>query len=236
MTLKKIDSSWLYFDTLKVWQAAALIEGCDPNFIELKDNEIINLEEKLTEKEFTCIKTIFSALIQSIKSGKLDATIIRDGRLGREFENYSDAVESWDVRKMSGERLFYKKSPNWEKTTISVDSLKKWLQKGQVKPEFFFPTNADNISPEIMQDNKPDYLNKNQPRYSRKLAATIGAWQAVTNPKKRSPKEALDIWLRAHAGDFGMTNAEGQPVEQAMKDCSKVANWNYHGGANRAEG
>ena len=68
------------------------------------------------------------------------------------------------------------------------------------------------------------------------LAAAVKAWQAVTDPKGKSPKQALDKWLREHAADFGLTDDEGNPVNQAIEDCSKIANWQPGGGAAKTPG
>ena len=66
-----------------------------------------------------------------------------------------------------------------------------------------------------------------------KLAASVKAWQAITNAGKRSPKQALDKWLREHAAEFGLTSEDGSPIENAIQECSKVANWNTKGGATK---
>jgi hypothetical protein len=61
----------------------------------------------------------------------------------------------------------------------------------------------------------------------------VKAWQAVIDPVKKSPKQALGKWLREHAVEFGLTNEEGQPIETAIEECSKVANWDAKGGATK---
>ena len=76
-----------------------------------------------------------------------------------------------------------------------------------------------------------DFLEPLNPRYAPKLAAAVRAWQAVTDAGKKSPKQALDKWLREHAAEYGLTNEEGKPIETAIEECSKVANWNQMGGA-----
>jgi len=58
----------------------------------------------------------------------------------------------------------------------------------------------------------------------------------VTNPKKMSPKQALENWLRANAGHFGLVDARGTPVKTAIEECSKVANWKGSGGATKSQG
>lgn len=78
-----------------------------------------------------------------------------------------------------------------------------------------------------------DFLDLLNQRYAPKLAAAVKAWQAVTDTGKRSPKQALDKWLREHATEFGLTNEDGKPIENAIEECSKVANWNTKGGATK---
>lgn len=104
---------------------------------------------------------------------------------------------------------------------VNVDSLRLWLTGRGFTTGFFFPVDVDT----------PDYLDPQNPRYAPKLAAAIRAWQAVTDPGKRSVKQALDKWLRENAAECGLTDDEGNIVKQAVEDCSKVANWNQKGGA-----
>ena len=95
-------------------------------------------------------------------------------------------------------------------------ACKQWLPQ-----RIFFPADA----------GAPDYLDPNNPRYAPKLAAAVRAWQAVTDPGKKSPNQALEKWIREHAADFRLTDESGNPVTQAVEDCSKVANWQLGGGA-----
>lgn len=109
------------------------------------------------------------------------------------------------------------------RSTVKVDSLKSWLAHRGFTTGFFFPDPVETA----------DFLEPSNPRYAPKLAAAVRAWQAVTEAGKRSPKQALDKWLRENASQFGLTNEEGKPVEQAIEECSKVANWNAKGGATK---
>lgn len=105
---------------------------------------------------------------------------------------------------------------------VEVESLRAWLLMRGFKRGFFFPK---------LNDDAPDYLDPLNPRYAPKLAAAVSAWQAVTEAGKKSPKQALDKWLRENAVRFGLTNEEGKSIETAVEECSKVANWNQSGGA-----
>lgn len=107
------------------------------------------------------------------------------------------------------------------KSTVQVPTLKEWLRERGFTSGFFFPSEGD----------VPDYLDPRNPRYAPKLAAAVRAWEAVTDPGTKSPKKALDKWLREHAAEFGLADDEGLPINQAVEDCSKVANWQPGGGA-----
>jgi hypothetical protein len=107
------------------------------------------------------------------------------------------------------------------KSMVNVDSLKQWLRYKGVSTGFFFPEPVGTM----------DFLDPHNPRYAPKLAASVKAWQAVTDAGSKSPKQALNKWLCEHAAEFNLTNDEGKPIEQAIEDCSKVANWKQTGGA-----
>jgi DNA-directed RNA polymerase subunit K/omega len=109
------------------------------------------------------------------------------------------------------------------RSTVSAESLKQWLRVKGFTAGFFFPVPLATM----------DFLDPSNTRYAPKLAAAVRAWQAVTDAGKKSPKQALDKWLREHAVDFGLTNDDGKPIEQAIEECSKVANWNAKGGATK---
>lgn len=109
------------------------------------------------------------------------------------------------------------------RSMVNVESLKQWLGLKGFTTGFFFPEPIATM----------DFLDPLNPRYAPKLAASVKAWQAITDAGKRSPKQALDKWLREHAAEFGLTNEEGKPIENAIEECSKVANWNAKGGATK---
>lgn len=77
----------------------------------------------------------------------------------------------------------------------------------------------------------PDYLDPMNPRYAPKLAAAVRAWQAVTDPNGKHPKQALAKWLREHATEFGLADDKGKPNEDGIEQVAKVANWKPGGGA-----
>jgi len=120
--------------------------------------------------------------------------------------------------------------PNWHQTTIMVEELRAWLRSRGIKTGFFF------TAPEA----EPDYLSKSHPSYSAKLAAAIEAWKAVSADAElrrgKSVKQALIVWLRQHANEFGLTKEDGNPNEQGIEDVSKIANWDTRGGAPKTPG
>lgn len=120
--------------------------------------------------------------------------------------------------------------PDWHQTTIAVEDLRTWLRSRGIKTGFFFPE----------PETDPDYLSRSHPDYSTKLAAAIGAWMAVSaDPDLRrgkSVKQALIVWLRQRANEFGLTKEDGNPNEQGIEDVAKIANWDTRGGAPKTPG
>lgn len=106
-------------------------------------------------------------------------------------------------------------------STVDVESLKSWLASRGFRKGFFFPEPISST----------DYLDPSNPRFAPKLALAVEAWLAVTDSGKKSPKQALEKWIREHAAKFNLVDDEGKPIETAVEECSKVANWSLSGGA-----
>jgi len=112
-----------------------------------------------------------------------------------------------------------------QKSTIEVASLKRWLSNRGFNGGFFFPAKLG---------FSLDYLDKNHPRYAPKLAAAVRAWRAMDDEtiiEGKSVKQAIEKWIREHATELGLADTAGNPIKQAIEECSKVANWNPAGGA-----
>lgn len=84
-------------------------------------------------------------------------------------------------------------------------------------------------------DDKEKLLDNTGNFYAPKLAAAVRAWNEVTSDPKalagKSPKKALEIWLRKHANEYGLTGKDGNPNKLGIEEICKVANWKPNGGA-----
>ena len=110
-----------------------------------------------------------------------------------------------------------------------MEALRAWLRRRGLRSGFFFPEGSD----------APDYLDKSHPRYAPKLAAAVQAWQATGSDAAisgRSPKKALEKWLREHAAELGMSDEDGKFNETGIEEVAKVANWQPGGGAPKTPG
>lgn len=114
---------------------------------------------------------------------------------------------------------------DWDRSPINIDSLCEWLRIRNFSDGFF-------ISTDCKVDKIADGANE---YYAPKLAAAVRAWNEVTaDPDAlngKSPKKALEIWLRKHANEYGLTGKEGNPNELGIEEICKVANWKPTGGA-----
>jgi len=52
-----------------------------------------------------------------------------------------------------------------------------------------------------------------------------------TKLRGTTPKKALDRWTRENAAQFGLTDEDSNPVNEAVEQVSMVANWKPGGGA-----
>lgn len=232
---KEIGGFWSLSDTFTVLQAAALIAGFDPNSIDSSRQYFRDPETNQTDSDgISDLTAVEIALTNAINAGKLKATIRRDARLQAwdELPNFGesarplDPIDPMEIPPQYQSMVIYCEAPAWDKTTIDREDLIEWLRSRGHTKGFFFPE----------ESNSPDYLNPSNPRFPRKLAAAVHAWLAVADPGAKTPKQALDKWLRENAARFGLTNDEGNPINTAIEECSKVANWQPEGGAAKTPG
>ncbi len=202
---------WRLSGELSIEHAAYLIIGEVPKvegMVEYDENgEVIPVQKEGNPKFVATITGMTNAII----SGQLKANV------QHVIENKFDVMaELWvEIETNEVDR---------QRTMVSVPELKKWLSSNGLEPDFFFPEKSPVL----------DYLDPSHPRYAPKLAAAIHAWLAIGDDstlKGKSPKQALDKWLRENAAGFNMIDSDGNPVNQAVEDCSKVANWNLGGGS-----
>ena len=123
---------------------------------------------------------------------------------------------------------FIENSIDLVESRVNVFSLAAWLDFMEFDCEFFGTGRFGSDQP-----RGPGYLNPKHPRYAPKLSAAIKSWLAMegTDLAGRTPKQALTNWLREHASEFGLCDADGKPNETGIEETAKVANWQPGGGA-----
>lgn len=206
LEVREISSYWLLCKEYSVMQAALLIIGCDP-----ESETGSRCEDLEIPKRPTGYEAVKQAIRAALQSDELKGTIAPMG-VYWDNEPKEEIPDSFDVNH----------------SFVDRDSLVAWLAKNGFVSGYFFQ--------EAKGPTGPEYLDQKHPRYAPKLAAAVNAWLAVTNTKGKTPKQALDKWLRENAARFGMVNDEGNPVEAAVTDCSKLANWEPGGGAPKTPG
>ena len=113
------------------------------------------------------------------------------------------------------------------KSWVNVESLRQMLHRRGFCDGFF------------VQDERKSrgYLDPDNEFYPPKLAAAVNAWETVTAVPSltngKTPKQALEKWLREHANDYGLTGNDGNPVSATIDHIAKVANWRPEGGASK---
>jgi hypothetical protein len=114
---------------------------------------------------------------------------------------------------------------DWNSSTVNIDSLCEWLRLRNFTDGYF-------ISGQTEVDKLANPFGE---FYAQKLAAAVRAWNEVTANQEalngKTPKKALEIWLRKHANEYGLTNKDGNPNELGIEEICKVANWKPAGGA-----
>jgi hypothetical protein len=229
--MHEIDELWNLSEDFSVIDAAALVAGYNPVMLQRCRNDTY------FDRVFSRYPVAMEGLCKAVTNGRIRASIRHSAREYGYVDRLADTdhaeITSWvlepgttktdDEIMANDQSCFFKTHPDWNLTTVSRDDLVAWLASRGVRTGFFFP----NVKP----SDEPDFLSRDNDRYAPKLAAAVRAWQAVTDPGKKSPKQALEKWIREHAAEFGLTDDDGNPVNQAIEECSKVANWQQSGGA-----
>jgi len=232
--IDEIDTLWTLHEDFSVADAAALIAGYNPTMVERCS------KEPLIDQAFSRYPIALKALTHAITNGRMNAVL----RYSAREYGYADQQADIEYSELECESVFgstvradetmskdcscfFKPFPDWMLSTVSRDELVLWLTGRGVTTGFFFPTSHTDL---------PGYLDADNDRYAPKLAAAVRAWQAVTDQGKKSHKQALEKWLRENASKYGLTDGNGNPVNQAIDDCSKIANWQPGGGAPKSPG
>ena len=202
MSEPAISEYWRLCDELTVQQAVLLIVGIDPA------SEAAECEHWKPQERPRGYSPVKQALCAALRKEEVT---------GKNIPIYECDINGNPLRDIDGTTDVYA-------STVEVVSLVRWLRSRGMNTGFFFPQ-------EDSTSGEPDYLNPNHLRYAPKLAAAVRAWEAVTDPgSRRTPKQAVDKWLREHGAAYGLTDDEGKAKETAIEEISKIANWNPNGG------
>ena len=113
---------------------------------------------------------------------------------------------------------------DYQQSLVHVDELRDWMRRIGLRADFFRP-----------YEQAPDIENRFGDFYAPKLAAAIAAWKAITADPRllrgKSPKKALEAWLRENAARYDLLNKDGSPNATGIEEIAKVANWKPTGGA-----
>jgi hypothetical protein len=211
-------SSWRLCDEFTIVQAALLIAGHDPS-----SNQYY-VESWDADKRPAGYEGAKAALLNAIQTEKLRAKIVYSKEIVQKSvyegdEYYSNITVAND--------LDY---PDISKTVIDIQDLGRFLKDRGIRDGFF--SEIDRL--------KTVTMDVTSQHYAPKLAAAIRAWTEVSSRPEllrgKTPKQALEKWLREHAGEFGLTNRDGNPNQQGIEEICKVANWKPEGGATPTPG
>ncbi len=193
---------WRLADTLTVTQAALLAVGINPAKVLLYNSEEPTKSE-IKFGEDTCLPTAsFRAVYCSILSAA-----------------YSGKLKiNWSYRDPTKQDKQNIDEPN---SVVCVEDLKKWIDSRGFRPKVFFP------DLEVHEFKDPDH-----PRYVAKLAAVVGAWEAVKEAEpNKTVKQTLAKWLNINATKYELLGEDGRPREKLIQELAGIANWEPSGGA-----
>lgn len=107
---------------------------------------------------------------------------------------------------------------------VRVETLRSFLKEKGLVDNYFTGS----------EESRPGYLQPDHPRYAPQLSAAVEAWMRHEDPEKlqgKTPKKAIEKWLRENASRFGMTNEDGSANESGIERIARICNWLPQGGA-----
>ena len=192
---------WRLCDDLAIKQAALLVVGVDPS-------EYSHVENWAMEKRPVGYDAAKTAIVNGLKRGDIEGTVTTEP----ETDQHGTYI---------GQSVYI----DIGASIISVESLRVFLSRRGISTGFFFPDGFDDRS----------YLDSENAFYAPKLAAAVMAWESVSSDEAllngKTPKQAIEKWLREHATEFDLTGDDGNPVGGAIDQIAKVTNWKPGGGA-----
>ena len=111
-----------------------------------------------------------------------------------------------------------------EDFVVVVADMERWLSRRIQKMERMALTRG--------KETPTAYLDPGHPCRAPKLTAAVEAWLAVSSqplPRNKTPKQALEAWLRENADRLGLLKDDGTHNEQGIGEIAKVANWSPKG-------
>ena len=192
---------WRLCDDISIKQAALLVAGVDPS----DHGYVEDWEMHKRPDGYEAAKT---AIVNGLKRGDIEGT-------------ESNEPESDQNGNYIGQSIYI----DIDTSIISVGSLRVFLSRRGISTGFFFPDGFDDRS----------YLDLDNACYAPKLAAAVMAWESVSSDEAllngKTPKQAIEKWLREHATEYDLTGDDGNPVGGAIDQIAKVTNWKPGGGA-----
>ncbi|MEM1086975.1 MAG: hypothetical protein AAGH90_04545 [Pseudomonadota bacterium] len=194
---------WLLAEELTVKQAAILLLNEDPEQFPYAENPE---REHHRPKGYIAAKQVISS---ALRSGKVTGEVVWE-------------TERVMVTNYESEEVPIEGQINANKSYVNMDSLKEWLASKNVTVEQFAG----------LAGTSEDFLDRDDPSYSPKLAATVAAWRHVKKNRIHgvSVKQQLLEWLRGNSAKYWPDDASAKVTDTFVKEAARIANWDAEGG------
>lgn len=209
---------WRLCDDVTIVQAALLVLDIEPEGIQERVFDTITFQDPVKPEGFD---TVLAALKNALITDRIKPTHTVKVKQRLQTEDDVGAMAWMEIESDDFD---------FQRTTISVTDLKRWLIGKGMKGRFFFPDGVE---------HQAAYLDPTHKCYAPKLAATIKAWTVVTQDKSLlkglTPRMAIEEYLVKNAPLFGLVKDDGGINETAIEEMSRIANWDMSGGTPKAQ-
>jgi len=229
---------WRLHDEIAVPNAAILMVGGDPSVKEEVWDESTRDTYWDQRRNYVGFDAAFGVLKSAIKRGEISAKIaygIEDaGSLSPQKASYRviASKDLWEILTEAGNHPFgtsgerppvqISREPDWENTTLDVESLRRWLRsKGAI--DGFFVSDLEGAEGDSFMDPAHEH-------FAPELVLAVSAWRALASEQKFAlgTKAAIEGWIASNPDAW---LGDGELSTSAKDRIVTLVNWRKTGGA-----
>lgn len=238
---------WRLHDEVSVPNAAILMVGGEPSETMLECDAVARERLGVPRRDLVGFEAAFGALKLAVVRGEIRAKLVysledASPHVSR-IANFTVVTsrELWTLLKQADSdpcgivpdraAIQVSQEPDWEKTVVEVESVRRWLRSKGAADGFFVTALGENFEGHC----EASFADPSHEHFAPELALAVLAWRALASEQKfvRGPKAAIEAWIDANPDAW---LGEGRLSVSAKERITTLVNWKKTGGAPSSNG